>query len=145
MAALTGDLVVDRIRSLCVGPPFNLVESETWASFDLQPTTNVDGVFRIPPAASQRVIGGLNYFEDRTDSLQVWIARKHNHDYAAVRQTLLRDVHSLTAAIVRDAHEDSGDYTVTDEGRGHQIAPDQTDAEYVTLRLTLGVRYDAQL
>lgn len=145
MAALTVDAIVDRIRSICVGEPFRFTEATSWASFDLQPTTNVDGVFRIPPPSSQRVIGGFDFAEDRTDSVQIWVARKHQSDYATVRRTLLRDMHSLTAAIARDGVSVSGDYAVTDEGRGHAITPEKAGSEFVSLRLTLGINYDASL
>jgi hypothetical protein len=82
-------------------------------------------VFRIPPPSSQSVIGGFAFAEDRTDTLQIWVARKRNGDYDAVRRALLRDVHSLTAAIVRDGAVTSGDYDVPDTGRGHAIAEDR--------------------
>ena len=144
MAALTVDAIVDRVRSLCVGAPFYFTEAVSWDTFDLQPSTNIDAVFRIPPPSSQRAIGGFGYTEDRTDSLQIWVARKRNDDFAAVRRSLGRDVHSLTAAIVRDGLQSGGDYAVLDEGRGHAISA-PPGREYVTLRLTLPVNYDAQL
>lgn len=143
MAALTADVIVDRVRSVCAGSPFWLQEAVTWASFDLQPSQNLDGVFRIPPPVSDGVIGGFQFAEDRTDLLEIWVARRHNQDFATARQTLLRDVHSLTAAIVRDASVASGDYAVPDGGRAHSIEAPGTD--YLTLRLTLPVNYEAQL
>jgi len=62
-----------------------------------------------------------------------------------VRRQLLLDMHSLTAAITRDAFEVSGDYNVPNEGRGHSAFPEKTNAEYVTLRLTIPINYDSQL
>lgn len=144
MAALTGDVIVDRVRSLVSSDPFNFAEAESWDTFDFQPTTNVDAVFRIPPMRSGTVIGGFAYAEDRTDILQIWVARKVNSDFAGVRRALLRDVHSLTAAITRDGSEQSGDYNVTDEDRGHEIAVEE-GAEFATLELTLSINYDSQL
>lgn len=144
MAAMTIDQIVDRIRSICVGSPFHFIEAETWDSFDLQPSPNIDGVFRIPPPSSQSVRGRFDYVEDRTDSVQIWLARERNAEPTMLRRTLLRDMHSLTAAIVRDGHAVSGDYVVPDEGRGHtiQTPPGKT---YAVLRLTLAVNYEAQL
>jgi hypothetical protein len=142
--AMTMDVIVDRVRSVCVGAPFAFREAESWDSFDLQPTTNVDAVFRIPPPASGSVSGGFAFTEQRRDQMQVWVARKRNGDYDAVRRALLRDVHSLTAAITRDGLQTSGDYDIPDGGRGHSIAQD-AGLEYVTLRLTLPIDYDAQL
>ena len=142
---MTADEIVDRVRSICVATPFGLIEAQKWDSFDLQPTTNIDGVFRIPPPSSQVVSGGFDFTEDRTDSMQVWVARKHQGDYDAVRRTLLRDMHSLTAAVVRDAAYVSGEYHIPDSGRGHAIQPDRQGLEYVTLRLTLPINYEVQL
>ena len=144
MAALTADVIVDRVRSVCASDPFTFTETTSWANFDLQPTTNIDAVFRIPPPASLGVIGGFSFTEDRTEALAVWVARKTSGDYDAVRRALLQDVHSLTAAITRDGHIASGDYVVLDEGRSHEIS-EEAGTEYVTLRLTLPVNYDAQL
>ena len=142
---MTADEIVDRVRSLCVSDPFNFFEVEKWDSFNEVPTTAIDGAFRIPPPSSQSVIGGFDFTEDRTDSLQIWVARKHQGDYPTVRRALLRDVHSLTSAIVRDAAQESGEYHVPDNGRGHVIAPDTKGLEYVTLRLTLPINYEVQL
>lgn len=145
MAAMTADQIVDRVRSICSGFPFEFLEAIVWDDFDKQPSTNIDQVFRIPPPSSQSVVGGFNYSEERTDTLQIWVARKHRGDHATARQTLLRDVHSLTSAVVRDAAEESGDYHVPDGGRGHVITPDTKGLEYVTLRLTLPINYEVQL
>jgi len=143
MAALTADQIVDRVRSLCAGPVFGLTEAVSWTSFDLQPDGNIDGVYRIPPPSSQRSIGGFAFTEDRTDVLQIWIARKHHMDTNAARTRLLQDVHSLTAAVMRDGHTSGGDYGVLDEGRGHAIA-EVPRADYLTLRVTLPINYDCQ-
>jgi hypothetical protein len=143
MAALTVDQIVDRVRSICAGAPFSLAEAPAWDSFDLVPSTR-DGVFRIPPPSSQVVRERFSMAEERTESLQIWVARKVNGDHAGIRRTLLRDVHSLTSAVVRDGLLVSGDYVVPDEGRGHSIgAPEGKD--YAVLRLTLPVNYEAQL
>jgi hypothetical protein len=142
--AMTVDLIVDRVRSICVNSPFGFEEAETWASFELQPTTNIDRVFRIPPPVSQHVTGRYDYVEDRVDSMQVWVARKINGQYQAIRRTLLQDMHSLTAAIVRDSAQQSGEYAVPDPGRGHTIGV-MDGKEYAVLRVTLPVSYEVQL
>lgn len=142
--ALTADVIVDRVRSVCTGSPFSFVEAVSWASFDLQPETNIDAVFRIPPTSSQFVQGGFNFMEDRRDQMQIWVARKTNGNYDAVRRALLKDVHSLTSAVTRDALVTSGDYDIPDGGRGHAISED-AGRTYVTLRLTLPLQYEAQL
>jgi hypothetical protein len=135
MAALTSDVIVDRIRSLCIAPPFNMTEAATWDSF---------AVFRVTPPSSQRVNGGFDYYEDRTDSLQVWVQIAHKADRVASRRLALQYVHSLTSAIVRDGTSVSGDYSVPDEGRGHAIVT-YPDKDYCALRLTLPINYDSQL
>jgi hypothetical protein len=141
---MTGDAIVDRIRSICASTPFSFVEATDWDSFDLQPTTNIDGVFRIPPTTSESVVGGFSFSEDRTDRVEVWIARKHNQDFDAARRTLLRDVHSLTSAIVRDAHQVSGEFGILDDGREHQVSRD-AGTEYLTLKVAFAANYEIQL
>ena len=143
MATMRAEQIVDRVRSLCVGEPFLLVEAPRWESFAEVPSQQVDGVFRIPPPSSQRVVGGFGYIEDRTDSMQIWVARKIT-DLASTRRALLLDVTSLTSAIMRDAYQVSGEYTVPDEGRGHAVVvtPGQ---EYATLRVTVPINYESQL
>ena len=143
MAALTADAIVDRVRSICISLPFQFIEAD-WDTFDRQPASNIDAVFRIPPPKSGTVIGGFSYMEDRTDTLEIWVARRHNQDFDTVRRQLIQDVHSLTAAVVRDGSVASGDYSVPDEGRGHEFGIED-GSEYVTLTLTLPVTYDAQL
>lgn len=144
MAAFTSDQIVDRVRSVCASYPFEFTEAHEWTDFSRQPTTNIDKVFRIPPPSSQSVIGGFDFVEDRTDTMQIWVARKRNGDPDSLRRILLRDVHSLTAAIVRDGAVSSGDYVVPDEGRGHSIQADP-GLEYAVLRLTIPVNFEAQL
>jgi hypothetical protein len=144
MAAMTCDVILDRIRAVCAGPLFRFSEALTWVSFDLQPETNIDSVFRVIPPYSQATFGEMDYVEDRIDVVQIWLARKMNQDADAVRRALLQDMHALTAAIVRDAHEDSGEYLIPDGGRGHAIVYD-AGKDYAALRLTLPVRYEAQL
>jgi hypothetical protein len=141
---MTMDVIVDRVRSVCIGAPFLFKEAESWSSFDLQPSTNDDLIFRVPPPSSQFVTGGFAFAEDRRDSMQIWVARRRNGNYDSVRRALLRDVHSLTSAITRDALVTSGDYDIPDGGRGHAIT-DEPGKEYATLRLTLPINYEAQL
>lgn len=139
------DDITDRIRSVCAGAPFYLKEVETWTDFERVPSQAIDGCFRIPPMSSQSTLGGFGFTEDRVDTLQIWVARKHRSDYPTVRRTLLRDMHSLTAACIRDATVSSEEFGILDEGRGHAISPAETNAEFVTLRLTLPVNYEVQL
>jgi hypothetical protein len=143
VAALTSGQIVDRVRSLCANETFGLVEAVTWVDFDLQPESNSDAVYRVPPMSSQGSRGGFGYYEDRDETLQIWVARKHNDDYHAAARLLSDDVHSLTAAVMRDGLDAGGDYGVTDEGRGHQVDA-VPGATYLTLRLSLPINYDAQ-
>lgn len=137
--------ILDRIRAICSGPVFGFTEAPSWVSFDLVPSLAMNGTFRIPPPSSQSTKGRFDFSEERTESVQIWVARPVNSDYPAVREQLLEDRDALIAAIVRDAFQVSGDYNVPSEGRGYVIQPERTDTNYVSLRLTLAVNYDAQL
>jgi hypothetical protein len=143
--ATTLDVIVDRVRSLCIGYPFEFVESARLDRFDWDPAQGFGDVsmFRVE-TSSQPPRGGSAFSEERTDLLTATVGRAINGDYDAARRALLRCSHSLHAAIVRDGAEDSGSYTVPDSGFASRIEADPT-ASYLTLRLTLPVNYEAQL
>ena len=143
--ATTLDVIVDRVRSLCVSSPFDYQESSRLDRFDWDPGQVFGDVslFRIE-TVSQPARGGTSFSEERTDLLTVTVGRAINADYDATRRALTRAAHSLTAAIVRDGAVTSGLYAVPDQGYTARITPDPTQA-YLTLRVTLPVNYDAQL
>lgn len=139
--ATTLDAITDRIRSLTVG--LGYIEAQTPFSFDLMPTGSIDGAIRIIDR-NQRVVGGLRYSEERTDQLEIWVARKLNAEPTTAKRTLTRDMHSITAAVVRDGHQVSGEYSVSDDGRTHETRAEQ-GAEYALLRMVLPVNYETEL
>jgi len=142
---LTADQILDRWRAILSGPVFNYIEAISWVSFELQPTTNLDAVYRLVPPASQSTVGHFDYHEERTESVQLWLSRQVQNDYDAVRTRLIQDKDAIIAALTRDAFQDSGDYNLVSEGRGYAVTPERRDASFVSLRLTLAINYDAQL
>jgi hypothetical protein len=141
--ATTIDVIRDRIASLCAGTPFSFVQAVTPFDFDLQPTGQIDGVFRLTSDAGS-VIGGFNYNEEREDRLDIWLARKQGVTPQTTYRTLLTDISSLRAAVIRDGATGGGDYTVPDDGSGFSIRHDD-GREYAVLRLTLPVNYEATI
>lgn len=143
--ATTLDVIVDRVRSLCLASPFGYTESARLDRFDWD-TSQVFGdvsVFRID-TVSQPARGGTGFTEERTDLLSVTVGRAVNADYDEARRALTRAAHSLTAAIVRDGAEDSGSYTVPDQGYTARITPDPARA-FLELRVTVPINYESQL
>lgn len=143
MSAQTLDVIRDRIASLCASAPFDFGQAQTPFSFRLQPTGNIDQVFRLEVEAGP-VIGGFNYSEERTDDIRIWVARKHQGNTEAMYRQLVTDASSLRAAVVRDGLVQGGDYSVPDSGGGVAISQDAKQA-YGVLRLTLPVNFEAQL
>lgn len=143
--ATTLDAIVDRVRSICVGAPFGWDESARLDRFDFDPAQRMGSgsVFRIE-TVSQPPRGGTSYAEERTDLVTVTVGRAINGRYDECQRSLLRSAHSLTSAIVRDGHEDSGIYTVADQGQVGRLTADPT-AAYLMLPITLPVNYEAQL
>lgn len=137
----TLDVIVDRVRSVC--GTLGLIESAEPFSFKQQPTGAIDGCFRIVDR-SQQVIGGFNFTEERTDQVQIWVAKKYAGDPTSAKQVLTQQMHSVTAAVTRDGHVTSGDYSIPDAGRAYEIRADQ-GAEYAVLQLTLPVNYETTL
>jgi hypothetical protein len=140
---LTIDAVVDRVRSLCVASPFSFVEAVSSEDFTRQPSGLSDQVFRVK-ARGGRALAQMGMYEERTDLIEMEVIRAVNADYDVTRRALLKDVTSLTAAIIRDGHVTSGEYTVPDEGRTSGILGER-GASFLTLRLTLPVNYEVTI
>lgn len=139
--ATTLDVITDRVRSLTAA--LGYTESQSPFSFEHVPTGTIDGAFRIVDR-HQRVVGGFRYTEERTDQLEIWVARKLNSEPTTAKRTLTRDMHSITAAVVRDGHQVSGEYSLPDDGRTHDVRAEQ-GAEYALLRMVLSVNFETEL
>lgn len=141
--ATTLDVLVDRVRSLCVGLGFQ--ESARLDRFSWDPAQVFGEVsaFRVD-AVGQPARGGTSYSEERTDLVTVTVGRAINADYDTARRGLHRAAESLTVAIVRDGAVTSGSYTVPDTGRAVRVEADTVSA-LLTLRVTLPINYEAQL
>lgn len=137
--ATTHDVLVDRVRSLCAS--FAWTEAVSSEAFTLQGIGSSDQVFRVK-ARGGAVRGGTGFTEERTDVVEVEVIRHIAADYDTTRRALFQDANSLTAAIIRDGHEDGGDYAVPDTGRLHEVLG-TPGAGYLTLRLTVPLNYEA--
>ena len=142
MSATTIDVLVDRVRSLCVEAPFEYIQAERFDTFELQPAGAFDGTFRLE-AASYQERGWFNYLTERTDLVTLTVQKAINNDFDQVQRYLEQAAHSLTSAVVRDGAS-SGLYAVADKGQSRKLSVDQTD-QYVVLKLTLPLNYEAQL
>lgn len=131
-----------RIASVCGGDPFQFVQAQTPFSFEKQPTSNVDKVFRLE-ATMGSVVGGMSFTEDHVDYVSIWVARKLTTTPEETYQALLTDVTSLRSAVIRDGIVTSGEYSVPDEGE-MEIST-QPGQEYAVLRYTLPVQYEASV
>lgn len=139
----TIDALRDRVASVCARAPFNLIQAVTPFDFTLQPTGQIDQVFRIT-SRFDGVVGGFNYSEERTDLVEIWVARKQAAAPGTAYRTLLTDASSLRAAVIRDGATGGGDYSVPDGGAGFSVDHDPGH-EYAVLRVTVPVNFDATL
>lgn len=137
--ATTIDIIRDRVASLCASGTFEFAEAVTPFDFDLQPTGQIDRVFRLE-AQSGSVIGGFNYSEERTDSIEIWLARKQGTDPKTAYRALLTDASSLRAAVIRDGL--NGDYFVPDEGAEFSVQHEK-GLEFAVLRFRVPVNFEA--
>jgi len=136
------DGIVSRVNSLCASVPFVFGLSVSPFDFDHQPTGNIDQVSRVT-VEGQSVIGGLNFSEERTDLVTIWIARKQTAAPQSAYHLLLTDVTSLTAAVTRDGATGGGDYAVLDGGG---VSFEHEDGrEFAVARLSLPINYETQL
>lgn len=140
--ATTLAVLVDRVRSLLVNS-LGFTESQTPFNFDLQPEGVIDGSFRVL-SRMQRVIGGFRYSEERIDQLQIWVTRGMNAEPNEATRILTQQMQSITSALVHDGHQVSGEYSVPDDGRAHELRAD-AGAAYAVLQLTVPVCYEVEL
>ncbi len=142
--ATTPLAIRNRLTSLCTSAPFSLTPAITPFDFTKQPSGQIEGVFRITLEGDPKPIGGFNFTEERTDRVDIWIARKQGADAQATYATCLTDAADLRAAIVRDGAQASGEYAVPDAGAGLRIEH-EPNAMYAVLRLSLAVNYEVDL
>lgn len=137
---MTADVILDRIASICATAPYDFKQAVTPFSFDLQPSGQVDKVFRVEYSDGP-ILGGFNYAEERNDRITIWVARKYNGDNTAAYKALVTDATSLRASVIRDGLQDSGEYFVPDDGNAAQILR-QPNAEFAVLRLQVPINYE---
>lgn len=137
----TIDVIRDRVMSICAGAPFNFLPAATPFDFDLQPTGQIDQVFRVTSEFGG-VVGGFNFSEERTDVVEIWVARKQAAAPDTAYRDLLTDVSSLRAAVIRDGCG-PGDYGIPDDGAGFDVSHDD-GREFAVLRLSIPVNFDAE-
>jgi hypothetical protein len=140
---MTLDTIVDRVRSLCSSHPFAFTEAVSTEDFTLQPSGRGDQVFRVK-ARGGPALGQMAYVEERTDTIEIVWIRSVDADYDATRRKLLRDATSMTAAVIRDGHVTSGEYTVPDGSRTQDFAGEK-GSSFLTMRLTLPVNYETSV
>lgn len=132
------DTLRDRVTSVCAGDPFGFIPAGTPFNFDLQPSGTIDTAFRIT-ADLGAPVGGFNYSEQRTDPMQIWVARKQGADPRETYRQLMTDASSLRAAVIRDSL--AGDYDVPDGGSS-AVIQHEAGREYAVLRLTVPINYE---
>lgn len=138
----TRDGIVSRLNSLCAAAPFVFGSSVSPFDFNHQPSGNIDQVSRVT-VEGQSVIGGLNFSEERTDLVTIWVARKQTAAPQAAYRLLVVDVTSMTAAVTRDGATGGGDYAVLDGGG---VSFEHEDGrEFAVARLSLPINYETQL
>ncbi len=138
---MTIDLLRDRVTSVC--STLGYTQAETPFSFELQPSGQIEEVFRVETEA-YAVRGGFNYSEERTDLVTVWLARRHNAQPTEMYRTLTKDVSSIRAAIVRDGCQTSGEYSVPDEGWTWAIQR-ETGNGFAVLQVAMPLNYETAL
>ena len=138
---MSPDGLRDRVTSVCVGLGFTT--AQTPFSFELQPSGVIDEVFRIE-TESLGVVGGFNFTEDRTDLVNIWVARKYAGEPEAIYRRLQQDIGSIRSAVVRDGAVTSGEYAVPDDGWSATVAR-ETGKEFAVLRIAIPCNYEYQL
>lgn len=137
--ATTWPTVSARITSLTVGLGYAL--SKEPFSFDLQPDTHLEDVFRID-GALDGVEGYLGGDQQENWTATVWIARKGKTDVYAAQRALYLSIDSLTARLMAD--ETAGDYHVGEQMNAEVQLPGD-DLGYVVASVSLPIELERDL
>lgn len=136
---MTSDTLRDRVSSVCA--TLGYLQAQTPFSFELQPSGQIDGVYRVESRAGT-VLGGFNWSEERTDLVSIWIARAHKGTPNEVYRSLSTEVNSVRAAVLRDGIQTSGEYFVPDGDWDWEIQREAGSA-FAVLRVQLAANYEA--
>jgi hypothetical protein len=131
MPATTFPAIWDRINSLVAGAPYNFTQSRDPFSFDQQPETALDLIFRVDADLAQ-TDGYLGYQQAELWHVSVWFARKHKANPQAAYRAAAVDITSLQATLVRDGG--LYDYGVSELAGEVRLPSD--DATYLVGRIT---------
>lgn len=131
--------ILERVTSVCATPAFGFRQAVSPFDFDVQPSGFIDAVFRVE-VASQAVVGGLSYAEERTDRVTIWVARKQGASPLLAYTQLVTDVTSLYSAVIHDGATGGGDFAVLD---GTEMDVTHRDGqEFAVGRMALPINYE---
>jgi hypothetical protein len=133
--------VLGRIDRVVTGAPFQYRAAREPFGFDLQPNQLLDRTYCLDASDSREVEAYIGYAQSEIVPVTIRLARKVHRDAVAAYRTLLTDVSSLQAALVRDGV--AGDYNAEiDSWRVPEPGP--TD-DFVIAELTALVDYERAL
>jgi preprotein translocase subunit SecA len=138
MAATTLKAVIDRFQAVLEGANLNLRKSTDEFSFDQQPNTKLNQVYRVEDAGLSETQTLTNNVDARVDSLSVWLARKATPDAQAERETLETTLLTAERQIVADGP--SNNYHASVSAREIERTGD-----VLVARLEVLVDYDVSL
>lgn len=141
--ATSPDAILTSIAGVLEASPFLLTRADTPFDFDTQPTGSIEACYRLT-IEGDAVSSGLGAWEERTDRVDVWLARKFGADPTAMYQQLVTDAATIRTAVIAEGAFNGAEYTVPDDGAGMSIEHD-AGKEYAVLRLTVPVNYEVSL
>jgi hypothetical protein len=141
MSDLTLPPVWDRINSVVARTPFAFTQAREPFSFELQPATNLDQVYRVDAELTE-TIGYIGPAQCEEWAVTIWLARMHQGKPQTAYRRLQVDCTSLASAWLDDAL--AGDYNV-DGFRSSVALPPEGDAPYLVGQLRAIVDFDRAL
>lgn len=140
---MTIDVVLARMRAVIEASPFALVEAKDPFDFDLQPSTRLDGVYRVEAQMEGRE-GYMGPFALERWQVSVWLARRAKGAPTAAYALLVADVSALSVALIRAGDADGG-FDVSTEDQGADLPAPSAEQDYLVARLRAGVEFDRAL
>jgi hypothetical protein len=135
MGLTTAGAVFDRVNSVVAAAGFTL--SKDQFSFELQPSTQIDAVFRVEMSFNDQE-GNLGSTAAELQTVDIWIARAVKRDARGAYRQLIADL-DIVEGLLADDYA-AFDYNV--EKTGSEIRPPEAEASYVVARLSATVDFD---
>lgn len=132
------------VTSIPAAAPFSFARAEEPFSFDTQPKTALDQVYRLE-AEQLKPEGYCGPYQAERWICRLWLARKTKRAPQAAYDALLVDVTSMTSSLELVHRTSAIDFFVEEDGLQAEIQAPEEAADFLVARIDAIVNFDRAL